>query len=318
MKKVLITGGTGFIGANFVYKFLELGHEVHLLIREESNFKRIEPIKNKVSLHSVDLADEQAINKFIGDLKPEIILHFATYGAYPGRQKDVKTMVLTNVLGTINLLNACAQSGFKCFINTGSSSEYGEKDLPMNEKDLLEPNNQYGVTKATGTLYAQYLAKKIGLPIATIRLFSPYGYFEEDERLMPSIIRAGLNNGKFSAPSPSFVRDFTFIEDIMGGYLRAIDNIDSIKGRILNIASGKQHSIAEVVDAVEKVSGKKVQVAYGEIAARQHEPKMWVADISLAKLLLNWSPQYTLESGLRKYIDWYLKKTNIIKWQSKT
>lgn len=308
MKKILITGGTGFIGSNFVYKFLELGDDVHLIVRPESNFWRIKPIKSRVSLHFVDLIDEQSINKFIGNLKPEIILHFATYGAYPGRQTDIKTTILTNVLGTINLVNACAQIGFKCFINTGSSSEYGEKDHSMAESDLLEPNNLYGITKAAATMYCQFLAKKMDLPIVTMRLFSPYGYFEESGRLMPNIVKAGLNNEKFSAPSPSPSRDFVFIEDVIDAYLKVIDNVNSIKGKIFNIAFGEQHSISEVVDAVEKVLGRKLQVAYGEIAARQYEPKIWVADVSEAKKMLRWLPRHTLDSGLRKYIAWHSER----------
>lgn len=308
MKKILITGGTGFVGANFVYRFLELGHEVHLLIRDGSNFKRIEPIKNRLHLHIVDLADERALYKFTGELRPEVILHFATYGAYLGRQTDTKTTVLTNTLGTINLLNACAEVGFECFVNTGSSSEYGEKDHPISEQDLLAPSNLYGVSKAAGTLYCQSLARKIELPVVTMRLFSPYGYFEEEGRLMPNIVKAGLRNEKFNAPSPSLVRDFVFIEDVIDAYLKAIDNADNIRGRIFNIAYGKQHSIAEVVDAVEKKLGTKLQVVYGEVSARQHEPKMWVADISEAKKMLDWSPAHSLDEGLLKYIEWFKKQ----------
>ncbi|MEK7464431.1 MAG: NAD(P)-dependent oxidoreductase [Patescibacteria group bacterium] len=309
MKKILITGGTGFVGANFVYKFLELGHEIHLLVRGDSNFKRIEPIKNRVHLHPVDLIDEQATSKFVNGLRPEIILHFAAYGAYSGKEMDVKTTILTNALGTINLLNACAETGFKCFINTGSSSEYGEKNHPISEKDLLEPNNLYGVSKAAGTLYCESLSRKTGLSVATMRLFSPYGYFEGSGRLMPNIVAAGLKDEKFSAPSPSFVRDFVFIEDVIDVYLRAIDNADNIKGRIFNIASGKQHSISGAVSAVEKILGKKIRVIYGNLAAKQHEPKMWVADISLAKKILDWSPKNSLDDGLTKFINWVKKQS---------
>lgn len=307
--KTLITGGTGFIGANLARKFLELGHDVHLIVRDTSDFKRLEPIKGEFGLHIIEITEAEAVNKFVSGLKPEIILHCATYGAYPGKQADVRATVLTNVLGTINLLNACAEVGFKCFVNTGSSSEYGEKDHPISEKDVLEPNNLYGVTKAAGTLYAQFLAKKSDLPIVTLRLFSPYGYFEEDGRLMPNLIRAAIENKKFSAPSPSLVRDFVFIEDVLGAYLKAVDNIDRVKGRILNIASGKQYSIAEVVDTVEKIFNKKIGVSYGEIATRQYEPKMWQADISEAKKMLSWEPKNSLKEGLGKFMDWLQKQT---------
>src|SRR3989344_7983952 len=189
MKKILITGGTGFVGSNFVHELLEAGGDMHLIVRPESNFWRINDIKDKLKLHYVDLLDAAEMEKFIAELEPEVILHFATYGAYQSRQQDIKLMIDTNLLGTINLVNAASKTKFDCFINTGSSSEYGEKDHPMKETDILEPNNLYGVTKAAATMYAQFMAKKMNLPMATIRLFSPYGYFEEEGRLMPNVVK---------------------------------------------------------------------------------------------------------------------------------
>lgn len=306
-KKILITGGTGFIGSNLVYKFLELGNDIHLIVRPESNFWRIDAIKDKLKLHYIDLLNTSEIDGFIAELRPEVILHFATYGAYQGKQQDVKLTVDTNLLGAINLVNAASKIKFGCFINTGSSSEYGEKDHPMKEVDILEPNNLYGVTKAAATMYAQFMAKKMNLPIVTIRLFSPYGYFEEDGRLIPNVVKAGINNEKFSAPSPLITRDFLFIEDVFDAYLKAIDNIDNIKGDIFNVSSGKQHSIADVVSTIEKILDKKIDVDYGNIEAKQNEPKMWVADISKAKKMIGWSPINSLEDGLRKYINWVRK-----------
>lgn len=307
-KKFLITGGTGFVGANFVRELIARGHEVHVAVRPRSNLWRIEDVKERAHLHEMKLDEEKEAFSVVREVAPQVVLHFATYGAYQGTQQDIETTVQTNILGTINLLRACAEVGFKCFINTGSSSEYGEKDHPISEKDLLEPNNLYGVSKAAGTLYCQSLAKKMGLPVVTMRLFSPYGYFEEDGRLMPNIVKAGLKNEKFHAPSSSLVRDFVFIEDVIVAYLKAIDNADSIKGRIFNIGSGKQRSIAEVVGAVEKILGTKIEAIYGEVAARQHEPKTWVADISEAKKMLGWSPANSLEDGLTKFIKWAKKQ----------
>ena len=304
MKKILITGGTGFVGSNFVHELLEAGGDMHLIVRPESNFWRINDIKDKLKLHYVDLLDAAEMEKFIAELEPEVILHFATYGAYQSRQQDIKLMIDTNLLGTINLVNAASKTKFDCFINTGSSSEYGEKDHPMKETDILEPNNLYGVTKAAATMYAQFMAKKMNLPMATIRLFSPYGYFEEEGRLMPNVVKAGVNNEKFKAPSPLIMRDFLFIEDVLGAYLKAIDNINNIKGSVINVSSGEQHSIADVVNAVEKKLGRKIDVEYGNFAVKQHEPKMWVADISKAKKLLDWSPINSLTDGLSKFMAW--------------
>lgn len=307
MERVLITGGTGFVGSNFVYKFLELGHEVHLIVRENSNLKRIVPIMDKVVLHAVDLFSEQDVEKCVKKIQPAIILHFAAYGAYPARQKETRETIDTNILATVNLLHACNKISFKCLINAGSSSEYGEKDHPMMEEELAEPNSLYGVTKVASTLYCSYFAKKFDLPIVTARLFSPYGYFDNRNRLMPSIISSALSGKVFNAPSPSPVRDFIFIEDVMSVYLKIIANANSIKGQVFNIASGVQYSIGEIISIVEEITNRKINVVYGGVGIHQHEPKMWVADISKIQKILNWTPQTTLKEGLQMNIEWFLK-----------
>lgn len=309
-KKVLITGGTGFIGSNFVYKFLELGHDVHLIVRPESNFWRIALIKKKVKLHYTDLCNAEEVNKLIKKLKPHIILHFAAYGAYQGKQKDITLTINTNLLGTINLVNALSKIKFDCFINTGSSSEYGIKNKPMKETDILEPVNLYGITKAAGTMYCQYMSRKFNLPVAIMRPFAVYGYFEDQDRLIPTIIKSNLTNTKLNLSNPNFVRDFIFIEDLIDAYLKAIKNIQKIKGEIFNLGTGKQSKIDEVVSLVKKITSSPIEPQYGKVTSVQLEPKIWVADISKAKKLLNWKPKYTLEKGLTKDIEWF--KENLL------
>lgn len=305
MKKVLITGGTGFVGANFVYRFLERGDDVHLLVRPEARFWRIEPVKERVTLHTIDLAKEEEVQKFISGLKPEIILHFATYGAYQGREQDIEATVRTNVLGTINLMRACAQVGFECFINTGTTSEYGEKDHPMREDEILEPNNLYGVTKAAATMFGKFLAQKHNLPLVTMRLFSVYGYYEDPKRLVPVVIKICLENTPLNLASPSFVRDFIFIEDVMKAYDAAISRSGNIKGEIFNVGTGVERTISDVVAIAKEITGATIEPSYGTTEAVQHEPAKWVADIARVKATLGWEPSFSLEKGMEKNIEWF-------------
>jgi len=306
-KNVLITGGAGFIGANFTYKFLDFGYNVHLIEKKESNLWRLKDIRERIGLHYVDLKNYNKLESLITKLKPQIILHFAAYGTYPRKQQDMKKMIDTNLIGTINLVNACSKIKFKCFINTGSSSEYGIKEKPMKEADLLEPNNLYGITKAATTMYCQDMVRKLGLPVVTIRPFAPYGYFEEKERLIPTIIKSCLTNSELKLSSPNSVRDFIFIEDLIGAYLETINKIKKIKGEIFNVGSGKQNTIDEVVKVIKKITYSTVKPQYGEIKLAQREPKTWVADISKIKNRLGWQPKYDLEEGLRKNVEWFKK-----------
>ncbi len=310
-KKILITGGAGFIGANFAYKFLDLGYNVNLIEKKETNLWRIEEIKEKIKINYLDIRNYDELEPFIKKLNPEIILHFATYGAYQAKQQDVKKTIDTNLLGTVNLINTCSKIKFKCFINTGTNSEYGIKDKPMKEDDLLEPDNLYGITKAAATMYCQYIAKKLDLPIVTMRPFAVYGYFEQKERLIPTVIRSCLANTQLKLSSPDSVRDFIFIEDVISTYLVAIKNIQKIKGEIFNIGTGKQNTIEEVINLVKEITHSKVRPEYGQIKPTQYEPKNWVADISKIKRLLNWQPEYNLEKGLQKNIKWFKRNISL-------
>ena len=306
-KKVLITGGTGFIGSNFVYKFLEYGYDVHLIVRPESNFWRIEPVVKRLKLHYINLLDTEETEKFVTTLNPQIILHFATYGAYQSKQQDIKLTVDTNLLGTVNLVNACSKIKFDCFINTGSSSEYGIKNHPMKETDILSPVNLYGITKAAATMYCQYVSRKFDLPIVTMRPFAVYGYFEDKDRLIPTIIRACLTNSDLNLSNPNYVRDFIFIEDIIGAYLKVIKNIKKIQGEIFNIGSGRQYKVSQVVTLIKKLTFSSIKPHYGAVSPAQLEPKKWLADISKAKHFLNWYPKYNLEKGIKDTIKWFQK-----------
>jgi len=305
MKKVLITGGAGFIGSNFVYKFLEMGYGITVFERKEANFWRIEKVLSQISLYSPDLSDANETEKIIYEIKPDIVIHLAAYGAYQKIQQDIKTTINTNLVSSINLINACNKIGIEAFINTGSNSEYGIKEEPMKETDVLEPDNLYGITKSAVSQYCQMMARKYDFPAVTIRPFAVFGYFEEKERLVPTIIKACLENSELNLSRPDSVRDFIFIEDLMSGYLSAIENIGKSKGEIFNLGSGEQRKIKDVVNIVKKITGAKINPAYGEIKTAQTEPANWVSDISKAEKILDWHPEHSLEQGLEKDIEWF-------------
>lgn len=299
----LITGATGFIGANLARRLIKEGAEVHILTRKQSNRWRLQDILQKVHEHRVDLRDYERLFKVVQDTRPKFIFHCATYGSYPF-QKEENEIIETNILGTINLLRALSDIDYRCFVNTGSSSEYGIKSKPMSEEDLLEPISTYGVSKAATTLFCQAMAKREKRPIVTLRLFSPYGPYEEATRLIPTVIISCLRNENPRLSSPHGMRDFNFVEDIVDAYLKVIET-PNIAGEIFNIGCGEQHSVGEVVDTIIKLSGRKVKPIWGSVSPRPNEPSIWQADISKAKELLGWHPRYSLREGLSKTIEWF-------------
>lgn len=299
----LITGATGFIGSCLTRKLVELGHNVSILTRGEKVNWRLHDITSKLDVHVADLTDP-TLPEIVSKIKPTIIFHLATYGAMPN-EDVVDKMVDVNIKGTLNLIRAVKRISFKLFINTGSSSEYGMKALPMRETDILEPINDYGVSKATVSLFCQKIARIESLPIITFRLFSPYGQFESKERFVPTVISHMLKNKPLELSSPLFVRDFIFIQDVVDAYLRAVDkNIPF--GSIINIGSGKQHTLADVVDVVRERTNSPSHVAWSiqKTQSRQIEPTCWQANIELAHNLLKWGPKYSLKTGIKKTIQW--------------
>jgi nucleoside-diphosphate-sugar epimerase len=312
-KKILITGATGFVGANLVRMVLKQGSEVYIITRKESDKWRIDDVLCDIAEYNTDfninLLDCDKLKRIIRRIRPDIIYHTATYGGRPG-QKDAIKIVQTNLVGTINLIKACQKFGFDLFVNTGSSSEYGIKEGAMQEGDLLEPVNDYGVSKSAATQYCRAVARNEGLPIVTLRLFSPYGSYEESTRLIPSVILSCLRRMKPKISSPDFVRDFIYIQDVLDAYAK-LSEIPNLGGEVFNIGSGKQCTVGDVANMIIKLSGCRMELETGMPQGWPSEPKKWEADISKANDILGWKPKYSLENGLAETIRWFEKNITI-------
>jgi nucleoside-diphosphate-sugar epimerase len=311
-KKVLITGAAGFIGANLARYFLKKGAKIFVFTRRASDKWRIRDVSGNISECSVDLKDADNLEKTIKKIKPQIIIHTAVYGGH-SFQNDTARIIESNFTGAVNLINALKGVRFELFINTGSSSEYGIKSKPMKESDLLEPFSGYGVTKAASELYCHAIAEEQNMPVVTLRLFSPYGYYEDKNRLVSSVILSCLKFKNPKLSSPDSVRDFIFIEDVISAYKKVIDNQRKVKGEVFNIGSGKQHTVEDVVKNIIKLTGNKVKPEWGNVANPRHEPECWQADISKAKRLLSWEPEHGLRQGLEKDISWFKRNIALYK-----
>ncbi|MCX6354747.1 MAG: NAD-dependent epimerase/dehydratase family protein [Candidatus Aureabacteria bacterium] len=311
MKRVLITGASGFVGNNLARALLARGDEVHLLLRPGHKSWRIEDIVDRVRVHLADFSDRESLAKLVRDARPEWIFHLAAYGAYSS-QTDILTIMHTNILGTINLLDACAEKGFEAFVNTGSSSEYGFKAQAPSEDERLEPNSPYAVSKASATLYCRYTARKNNLPVTTLRLYSVYGPYEEPTRLMPTLIMHGLRGTLPPLVDPDVARDFIYVDDVNEAYLLAAGSKGQEPGAIYNVGSGVQTTIREAVEVARRVMKIGVAPNWGSMENRIWDTRTWVSDNRLIKEKLGWRPRYDFESGFRKMAEWFLQNPNIL------
>lgn len=304
-KKILVTGATGFIGANLARYLVSNQQEIHIIIRETSDLWRIKDIISYAATYNLDLEDREKTRKIIKLIKPDVVFHLANLGLYAGVNSSPRRLIDVNFLGTTNLLEACANLNLQCFVNTGSSAEYGPKESIMVEKDYCQPTTFYGLSKLTATLYSTVAAKTTKLPIICLRIFSPYGPFDSSTRLIPYVITRALKDRELLLANPRSVRDFIFVDDVVSAYLQTINNAKKNRGEIFNVGSGIQTSVADIVNQIIKIIGSKSRIKWGVQKSRPQESPSWQADITFAKSKLYWEPKYSLESGLRKTIEWF-------------
>jgi len=301
----LITGSSGFIGSVLLRRLVEQKQEVHLVLRKESKTWRIADLLDKVTIHYSDLSNVSELIEIVKKVKPTIIYHLATNGAY-SYQSDANQIIQTNILGTWNLLQACNTIKYDLFVNTGSSSEYGSKQFAMRETDIVEPNSYYAVTKCAQTLLCSHIAKSEHRPIVTIRPFSVYGPYEEPKRFVPTLMKALMFNEEMNLVAPETARDQIYVDDMVDAYLK-VDDLKNNQGEYFNIGTGIQSTIKEVVNTAVKVTQKNAQFKWGTMVGRSWDTNNWVADISKARQLLKWTPKVNLEQGLKLTWNWFQK-----------
>ncbi|UVI30243.1 NAD-dependent epimerase/dehydratase family protein [Paenibacillus spongiae] len=287
MKKILVTGATGFVGANLLKALIKSGeYEVYITTRRSSDLWRIAdvvPQIHKIYECHIDIRSE--VFQLMEELKPDIIYHTAAYGGFAS-QTDAERIIQSNLHATINLLDAAMLYGIQQFINTGSSSEYGIKNDAMKETDLCEPINLYGITKLAATQYCSMMGKSSKYNVCTLRLFSPYGELEDPSRLYPSIVSALERNERPRLSRPHSVRDFIGIDKVLDVYMKII-HISYEPGDVINVGSGRQQTIEQFYRSIASRLRKDIEPIWGEAPPRPHEPIRWEADIHKLNTLMN-------------------------------
>lgn len=302
-RRVLVTGGTGFVGANLVRRLLADGHAVHCLVRPEHAGWRLADVRRDVELHRAALDDRRAVERAVRRAKPEWIFHLAAHGAYSW-ETDVDRIVATNVLGTVNLVRAALAAGFEAFVNAGSSSEYGFKKTAPSERDWVEPNSHYAVAKVAATHFCRLTAQRENVKIATLRLYSVYGPWEDPGRLMPTMVAQGLAGRLPPLVDPRVARDYVYVDDVSEAFVRAAAKPHPEPGVVFNVGSGTQTTIREVVDVARRVLAIAEKPRWGTMPNRRWDTSVWVSDSRAIRRALGWKPRYTFERGFRQLVAW--------------
>jgi dolichol-phosphate mannosyltransferase len=303
LKRALVTGASGFVGANLVRRLLQAGHETHLLVRPSYETWRLQEIAGAVRMHEANLEDRDGVFRAVAAAKPDWLFHLAAFGAY-SHQTGIERMAATNLLGCTALLDAGVKLRMESFVHTGSSSEYGYKDHPAREDELVEPNSDYAITKAAATHYCQNTARKLDINAVTVRLYSIYGPYEDPSRLIPTLLMHGLGGTLPPLVSPQVGRDFVYVDDAVDAILQVAASPTVPRGAVYNICSGVQSTLAEAVDIARKLLSIAAEPVWSSMPQRSWDTSQWVGSPERTAREIGWSAQISLESGLRKTIAW--------------
>ncbi len=302
--KILLTGGTGFVGSHLVRKLVDLRYEVFLLARANSKFDRIRDISSKVKL-IVDLDDCRRILELGG---VDVLIHMATdYVRDESTYEEKMRMIESNFVLPSRLLEWCIVGKVKAFINTGTCFEYALSSKAINENSILKPLNYYAALKIAFENIFKYQVDR-GL-IRGITLKPIYVYGEADnDKVVPKIIINTINNTTYGLSDGRQKLCFTYVGDVVMAYLKAIkfaSSISNTKYESFLIGNRKVVTIRKIVAVVEKYLKKKPIVSWGNVIPK--DVRFLSCNFSKAKAMLGWEPTTAIEDGLKLTIKSYLK-----------
>ncbi len=306
---ILITGGTGFVGANLVQYLIQKENKVTIITKKKSDSWRLSSVSQKIDQRFINLENFEKIKKTMNEIRPEVVIHCATYGVYPYQNK-IENIIRTNIIGSLNIMRSLVKADFlKRFINIGSVFEYSPKLQLLNEESASNFSTPYSRSKVSQSYLVKYFHKEFDFPSVNLRIFTAYGPYEEIGRIVTDTMLALIKNHKLSISTPKSKRDFIYMKDVLSAIEKAM-TAPNIEGEILNIGTGRSHSVEQLVNLACKVAGIKIQVSKVNKEKNLRDDKSYgPANIQKAKKMLGWKPEYSLTEGLHKTYSWY--KQNI-------
>lgn len=311
--KVLVTGGAGFIGSNFVRYMVKKYPEYQIvnldLLTYAGNLENLKEVENKPNYKFVkgDIADHEFINEFFAEEKFDYVINFAAESHVDRSITDPGIFVRTNVQGTQVLLDAAKNIGVKKYLQVSTDEVYGTLGETgyFTEETPLAPNSPYSASKAGADLLVRAYHETYGMPVNITRCSNNYGPFHFPEKLIPLMIINALHDKDLPVYGDGLnVRDWLYVED----HCEAIDTVlhKGVVGEVYNIGGNNEHTNIEIVKTILKHLGKPESLIKF-VKDRPGHDRRYAIDATKIRTELGWEPKHTFETGIKETIDWYLE-----------
>jgi dTDP-glucose 4,6-dehydratase len=309
-KRVLVTGAGGFIGSHLVEGLVRAGANVRAFVRYNSRssygmIELLDPgIVRELDMYAGDLRDSDAVERSLKEM--EVVLHLGAVIPIPYSYVHPREVAETNVMGTLNLLQAARSASLEKIVITSTSEVYGSAlYVPIDEKHPQQAQSPYSATKIAADKLAESYHCSYDLPIAVARLFNVFGPRQSARAVVPTIITQALSLDKIHLGAMYPVRDFTYVTDAVAAFMCIAASPASI-GEVINIGTGHGISVGDLVDRIVELADVHAGVAFDALRIRPEASEVvrLICDNSKARELLGWTPTVTLDEGLRKTIEW--------------
>jgi len=311
--RMLITGGAGFIGSEFVRQAVRKGHRVVVVdkLTYAGDLERLNEVRKDITFYKADISNQEFIEHIFEKENPEVIVHFAAESHVDRSLLDPYPFISSNVLGTQVLLEVSKAKGVELFVNMSTDEVYGDlgKEGSFTEESPLKPNSPYSTTKASADMLGRAYYRSFGLPVVTIRASNNYGPWQYPEKFVPVIILKALRDEKIPVYGDGTnVREWLYVTDCAEGIMAAIDRGEA--GEIYNIGSKEEKQNIEVAKAILKLLGKGEELIEF-VKDRPGHDFRYSLDTTKAKRELGWEAKTSFDEGLKKTIEWYIEH---LKW----
>lgn len=307
-RRVLVTGAGGFIGSHLAERLVELGASVRAFTHYNAlgtwGWLDQSELASEMEVVAGDICDRDCVHEAMRDV--DVVFHLAALIAIPYSYRAPESYVRTNVIGTLNVVQAARELGTSRVVHTSTSETYGTaRYVPIDEKHPLQGQSPYSASKLSADKMAESFHLSFDVPLVTVRPFNTFGPRQSARAVMPTIITQCLVGETVRLGSLTPTRDLNYVGNTVDGFLKAATSLKAV-GRTINLGSGREISVGDLAKLIGEIMGQQITIECDENRLRPNnsEVERLLADNSLAAELLDWRPEVDLETGLATTINW--------------